>query len=111
VYTDLIDVAKDRQTIQRALDMINVYLQERAGRIFKPILDYLADAAGICPASELDAHFRGKLRSSTLLFLYDWLAQKGIIEKLAAPVRLTRKSQIALEEPAFFYDAGPLDWE
>jgi hypothetical protein len=111
VYTDLINGPKGEQAIQQALDMIDAYLEERAGRLFKPVLDYLAEADGIRTASELNAYFRKKVQMGDLVWVYKWLAQKGIIEKVASPIRLTKKSQVALEEPAYYYDADILDWD
>ena len=111
VYTDLIDGPKDREALQGALDMINAYLEERAEMLFGPVLDYLAQAEGMRTASELDAHFRKKVQSTGLFWVYEWLARKEIVEKVASPVRLTRKSQVTLEEPAYFYDGDPSDWE
>jgi predicted nucleotidyltransferase len=110
IYTDLIHGPKSEARLQQALDMIDTYLVERAHRLFKPVLDYLAEANALCTASDLDAHFRKKVRTVTLYGIYEWLAEHKIIEKLAAPVRLTKKSQVVLEEPAYFYDAEP-DWE
>ncbi len=112
IYTDLINGPKDRPAIQQALTLIDAYLEERAGRLFKPVLDYLAEARGIRTASELDAHFKKKVQTSELFWAYEWLARKGIIEKVAAPMRLTKKSQVTLEEPAYFYDIDDIsDWE
>ncbi len=111
VYTDLINGPKDKQSIQQALDMTNAYLEERADRLFKPVLDYLAEADGMRTASELNAYFRKKVQTADLFWVYEWLAQKGIIEKVAAPMRLTKKSQVALEEPAYYYDADISDWD
>jgi hypothetical protein len=111
IYTDLINGPKDEQAIQQALDMINAYLEERADRLFKPVLDHLAEVDGIRTASELNAHFRKKVQMGDLIWVYEWLAQKGIIEKVAAPIRLTKKSQVALEEPAYYYDAGVPNWD
>ncbi|MBN1580753.1 MAG: nucleotidyltransferase domain-containing protein [Anaerolineae bacterium] len=110
VYVDLIHGPKSEEQIRQALDMIDAYLVERAHRLFKPVLDYLAEANGLCTASDLDMHFRKKVQTSTLAGVYEWLADKQIIEKLAAPLRLTKKSQVVLEEPAYFYDPEP-DWE
>jgi len=110
VYTDLISGPKDRDAIQQALSMINDYLEQRAARLFKPVLDALAEADGMRTASELNAVLRKKVQTEDLLSVYEWLAQKGIIDKLAAPIRLTKKSQIALEEPAYYYDADVVDW-
>ena len=111
VYTDLITGPKDRQAIQQALDMTNAYLEERAERLFKPVLDYLTEADGMRTASELNAYFRKKVQTDELVWVYEWLAEKGIIEKVAAPIRLTKKSQVALEEPAYYYDADISDWD
>ena len=35
-----------------------------------------------------------------------WLAWKGILRQVAVPLKLTAKSQIAVEEPAYYYDAS-----
>jgi hypothetical protein len=111
VYTDLIDGPKDGAAIQGALDAIKAYLGERAERLYAPVLDYLSEAEGLRTASELEAHFRKKLGSADLLWACEWLTRQGILEKASSPVRLTRRSQVALEEPAFYYDGDPSDWE
>jgi len=105
VYTDLIGGPKDEQAIQSALDAINAYLEERAERLCKPILDYLAEADGVCAISDLEVFFGKKGLRGDLLGTCEWLARRGIIHKLAAPTRLTKKSQVGLEEPAYYYDA------
>jgi predicted nucleotidyltransferase len=112
VYTDLISKPKDEPSIQNALDLIGAYLSERAERLCKPILDYLAEAKGVRAISELEAHLEKKGIQGDLLGVCGWLARKGIIEKVAAPLQLTRKSQVTLQEPAFYYDRGDIsDWE
>jgi hypothetical protein len=109
VYTDLITGPKDGDAIQGALDRIDSYLAMHAQRVFKPLLDYLAGADGSRTISELNAHFRKKVQRSDLLEVCEWLTRKGIIDKVAAPMRLTRKSTVTLEEPAFYFD-DPGDW-
>jgi predicted nucleotidyltransferase len=121
VYIDLINGPKTHETIQAALDQIDSYLEERAGIIFKPILDYLAGAQGPCTASDLNAYFKKKVPGAELYGAFEWLARRSIIHKLSSPVRLTRKSTISLEEPAYYYEKdelGPdgkplelMDWE
>jgi len=112
VYTDLIHGPKDRRSIQRALDLLNGYLEARAARLFQPILDYLSEAQGLRAVSDLTTHFRKKVQTEELFWSFDWLARKGIIEKAAMPLKLTRKSQIDFEEPAYFYDDDEVaEWE
>jgi hypothetical protein len=110
VYVDLIDGPKTEARIQQALDAVDGYLEARAARLFAPVLNYLAEAEGPRTATEMGTYFRKKVQSDTLAFAYEWLADHGVIDKLAAPLRLTRKSRVAVEEPAYYYDVGPGDW-
>lgn len=103
VYTDLINCEKDEQVIQDALDAVNVYIDEREF-IFQPILDYLEEQKGPRSNSELNAHFHTKFRDASVDVLCQWLAWKGVIQQVSTPIRLTVKSQITLEEPAYYYD-------
>jgi predicted nucleotidyltransferase len=103
-YQDFVNGPKDEVTLQQQLDRIQAYLLERADRIFAPLLDYLAEAGDPRTLSAINAHFGPKLAHAELFLVCDWLAEQGILEKMAAPLRLTRKSQVAVEEVAFYYD-------
>jgi hypothetical protein len=112
VYTGLIDGPKTEAVLRRALDDVDSYLLERSNRLFQPILDYLAEAQGPVTASDLSLHLRKKVQNVTLEGCYEWLARKGIIHKLSSPVHLTRKSQVLLEEAAYYYEVGDgKEWE
>ncbi len=113
VYTDLINSEKTEAVIQDALDAINVYLDERQF-IFQPILEYLIEQKAPRTNTELNADLgRGSPRDSDDVPEFDedpldlacqWLAWRGIIRQVSMPVKLTAKSQIAVEEPAYYYD-------
>jgi len=75
------------------------------------VLDYLAEQDGIRSASELEAHFRKKVPGGEIFWVCEWLARKGIVERVSAPVRLTRKSLVTLQEPAYYYGGDGSDWE
>jgi predicted nucleotidyltransferase len=104
-YSDFINGPKDEHTLQQQLERIEAYLLERADTIFAPLLDYLADAGDPRTLSAINAHFATKLPHAELFIVCDWLAEKGILDKMAAPLRLTRKSQVTVEEVAFYYDS------
>jgi predicted nucleotidyltransferase len=110
VYIDLINGPKTASTIERALKLIETYLEDRVELLFQPVLDHLAEAEGSRTASELDTYFRKKVRHSFLGGVYDWLSQKGIILKVSSPVRLTRKSKATVDEPAYYYDGEGAGW-
>ncbi len=103
-YTGFVNGPRDEETLQKQQERIEAYLLERAGRIFAPLLDYLADAPDPRTLSDINAHFAPKLPHAEFFLICDWLAEQGILEKLAAPLRLTRKSQVTVEEAAFYYD-------
>ena len=102
-YSDLINCEKNEGVIQNALDTINAYLDEKLF-IFQPILDFLAEANGPRSTTELNDYFQKKISDSRLDVAYEWLAQKGIIQGVSAPVKLTLKSQVEMEEAAYYYD-------
>lgn len=108
VYTDLINCEKNEAIIQDALDAINLYIDERQF-IFQPILDYLTEQKGARSNSEMNTYFHSKFRDASVDIICQWLTWKGIIQQVSVPIKLTVKSQIALEEPAYYYDKSELE--
>ena len=107
VYTDLINCEKNEGVIQDALDAVNTYLDERQF-IFQPVLDFLAEQKAPHAITELNADLGRGLRDDgeeSLNLVCQWLAWKGIIREVAVPLKLTAKSQIAVEEPAYYHDS------
>lgn len=105
VYNELINCEKNEAVIQDALNAIDAYLDARQF-IFQPILDYLAEQKAPRTNTELNAYFQSKFDEESLELVCQWLTWKGIIRQVSAPMKLTVKSQIAVEEPAYYYD-GP----
>ena len=103
VYTDLIHGAKTAETLGAAINRINTYLDERLDLLFQPVLDFLAEAGGPRSTTELDAHFHQQ-GASSLWGVYEWLADRGVIEKVPLPVRLGEKSRAAMDEAAYYYE-------
>ena len=107
IYTDLIHGEKDEATIREALEQIDRYLEEKIDLLFRPILDFLSEAGGVRSTTELNAYFDKKAQASGLLSMaYEWLADKGVIQKVPSPVRLTEKSRVVMDEAGYYYDGG-----
>jgi uncharacterized protein len=106
LYFDLIHQRKDEETILAALSGINRYLDERLTTLFRPILDYLSEAGTIRSTTEINGYFAKQAQIESLAFIYEWLADKGVIQKVPAPLRLTEKSLVTVDEAAYYYDAG-----
>ena len=113
VYTDLINCEKNETVIQDVLDAINAYLDERQF-IYQPILDYLIEQNAPRTNTELNADLGRDLHvnsdgdsefdEESLDLVCQWLAWKGIIRQVAMPMKLTVKSHVSVEEPAYYYD-------
>ena len=104
VYRDLVLQPKDATTVQQALDLINAYLDEHVDLLFGPILSYLREQGGIRTTTELDDYFTKQVQAETLSSAYEWLADKGLIQKVPSPVRLTPKSLVVVDEAAYYCD-------
>ena len=75
--------------------------------LFGPILDYLHEAHGIRATSEIDEYFHKQVQCDSLSNIYEWLADKEVVQKVPSPVRLTVKSQVTVDEAAYYYDGTP----
>jgi len=110
LFIDLIGGKKDLQTLEQALRRADAYLEERALQIFEPLLSYLAEAGEVRGASEISRHFDERLQLSSgdfrLIMACEWLVAKGLLQKVCAPIKLTTKSRVLVDEPAYFYDGG-----
>ncbi len=104
VYTDLMDKKKTKKNVETAIAQIETYLTERTKQLFKPLLEYLKDAEGLRTLSEMSDHF-AQAKLSDFDWACEWLVEKGYLEKTSAPIHLTKKSRVQLEEPAYYYDA------
>ena len=103
VYTDLLNAKKTRTSVQAALDAIDSYLAERAPRLFGPVIDYLREAVEARSCSEIEGFFKRNHDVNGVTTACEYLADRGLIGKASTSVRLTKKSNIDVQELAFFY--------
>jgi predicted nucleotidyltransferase len=106
VYTDLIHRKKDAEVVQQTLDRVNTYMDEKVHILFRPILEYLEEVGGVRRSSEIDEYFKKRAQTEGLASAYEWLADRDVIQKLSAPLRLSDNSKIEVQEAAYYYDGG-----
>jgi len=113
VYVDLLNQPKTRETVQAALDAVDGYIASRAERVFAPILEYLREARDARGCAEIEEHFRRQFGIEDVATVCEYLADQGRIGKAALPGKLTKKSNVEVQELAFFYQdetAGEPRW-
>lgn len=107
IYLDVLAKRKNRRVLSAALDAIEGYLEQHYKAHLKPLLAYLKKQNRVVPLSEMGDHFAfSQLYPWHLESACEWLERKGLLQKVSAPFKLTKRSQERVEEPAYFLDAG-----
>src|ERR1700675_1907654 len=105
IYLDVLAKRKNRRVLSTALDAIDVYLDKHYQAHLKPLLGYLKKQNRVVPLSEISDHFAfSQLQPWHLESAREWLERKGVLQKLSAPFKLTKRSLERVEEPAYFLD-------
>jgi predicted nucleotidyltransferase len=101
IYADLLNTKKTRKSVQRALDVIDGYLAQRADTLFRPVLDHLQDVGEARSCTEIESHFKRNFNVEGVTTACEYLADQGLISKASTSVQLTKKSNIQVQELAF----------
>ena len=109
VYSDLLNAKKTRRSVQTALDAIDRYVAERAALLFGPVIDYLCEIGEARGSSEIEDYFKRNFDVSGVTTVCEYLADQGVFGKASTPARLTKKSNVEVQELAFFYIEEPTD--
>jgi hypothetical protein len=103
VYTDLLNTKKTVKKVKEALTAIDAYMAQRAASLFKPIIDYLREVRETRSSTEIDDYFQRNYGVSGVTIACEYLADQGLIGKASTAVKLTKKSNIDVQELAFFH--------
>ena len=102
IYSDLINAPKTRKIVEAALEAIDGYIAARAPQLFAAVLAYLREVGDVRSASEIESHFKRNFDVGEVITACEYLADQGLIGKAAAPMRLTKRSNVAVQELAFY---------
>jgi uncharacterized protein len=103
VYSDILNTKKTVKNVQAALAAIDAYLAGRAEKLFGPVIDYLREVGEARSATEIEDHFKRNFGICGVTGACEYLSDRGLIGKVPLPVRLTKRSSVAVEELAFVY--------
>ena len=103
IYTDLLNGSKTVERVQEALDAIDRYVAERAPSLFAAVIDHLREVREARSCTEIESYFTRNFGLSGVTTACEYLADQGLLGKASTPVHLTKKSNIDVQELAFFY--------
>jgi predicted nucleotidyltransferase len=103
VYHDVLNEKKTLKSVEAALDAIDRYLADRTTLLYSPVLDHLRDVGEARSATEIEDHFARNFGVSHVTTVCEYLADRGLLAKASVPVKLTRRSNVEVQEMAFFH--------
>jgi len=101
VHAGLLAGPRDRAHLGAVLAGIGEYLDARTDLCFAPLLDFLAAAGAPVGSRELNQHFSRQLGMTGIDIACDWLVERGRLEKLGLPIRLSKSSRVSVDEAAY----------
>lgn len=105
IYLDLLGKKRTKKNLLAGLERIDEYVEQHGEQNFSPVLKFLKKESRAVPFSQLSEHFaHSQIYPWHIETACEWLEREGVIEKLEMPFRITKKSRIEVEEPAYFYD-------
>jgi hypothetical protein len=106
VYSGLLNSKKTAKSLQAALAAVDEYLAAHAPRLFGPVVEHLREVGEARSATEIEHYFQRNLGVEGVTTACEYLADQKTIGKAPLPVRLTKKSNVDVEELAFFHAAN-----
>jgi hypothetical protein len=103
IYTGLLNEKKTRPRIAAALQAIDEYMEVRSPTLFAPVIDYLRDVGEARSCTEIENHFERNHDVAGVTLACEFLADQGLIGKASTSVQLTKRSNIEVQELAFYY--------
>jgi len=88
------------EEIERGMERIDKVLEEHLHIYSKPIIEFLSDQE-IKTITLINKYFH--VQSDELIGVLDYLAEKGVIEKVSQTIRITPKSKPSVEEIGYLY--------
>lgn len=109
LYTELLNSRKTRPRVEAALSAAEEYIAGRTRALFAPILEHLTDVGEARSATEIEDHFRRNFGIEGVTLACEYLSDQGLIGRAQQPVRLTQRSNVDVNELAFFRGSNVAD--
>ncbi len=110
-YFSLLEEGVTLAACERGYDLCRAHLEENAESLFGPIVSFVVERGGHCGISEIDKHFRKKLNQNdffTLISSCEFLAERGLLQKMVSPLKLTSRSRHEVYEAGYLCMEGEL---
>jgi hypothetical protein len=112
VFQPLVDSllhgSKDLASLREIQLRIEAYLKGNSRQIFLPLLGYLQAEGEFRAISEIYEYLAPRLQmretSMQLMDTCNFLVEVGLLQEISLPMKLTTKSRVTVDEPAYYYE-------
>jgi uncharacterized protein len=102
VYVDLLNGRKTAASVRAALDAVDEYMADRTPVVFAPVLEHLREVGEARSSREIEDHFQRNFDVNFVTTACEYLADQGLVGKASTSTRLTKRSNVDVQELAFF---------
>lgn len=99
-YQEALSHHFDGEELLKAIDFIDSYLDSKLNIITQPVIDFMKDEE-IKTVTLLARHFEAP--GHYIVAIFEYLADKGVLERVSQNIRITPKSRLSVEELGFLY--------
>lgn len=100
LYTNPMIRRMTEEELVKCIELIDGYLVKHLDLIKKPVLEFMSDQQ-IKTMTLISNYFH--VQGHFIIEVFDYLAEKGVIEKVSQMIRITPKSKLAVEEIGYLY--------
>lgn len=112
IFTDVILERTDERKLRAILGRIRRYLETHTPVVFGPVIEYFKAEGDVRSTSDLTHHLNKMMPSAmwevAALGYGNWLEEQGILARFSAPVRLTSKSRVQVNQVGYIYNGDEL---
>lgn len=99
-YQEAMSRLFSEEEMMEAIKKLDRYLEQHLDIIKKPVLEFMSDQE-IKTVTLISRHFHTE--GHFVVEIFDYLAEKGVLEKVSQTIRITPKSRLAVEEIGYLY--------
>ena len=105
IYLNVLAKRRNRRALGEALGALDRYLDKHYQAHLRPLLAFLKKQNRVVPLSEISDYFAySQIHPWHVESACEWLEKKGLLQKLSAPFKLTKRSLERVEEPAYLLE-------
>jgi predicted nucleotidyltransferase len=88
------------EEVLKAIEKIDKYLEQHLDVLKKPVIEFMSDQQ-IKTSTLIAKHFH--IGGHFIVDVFDYLVEKGVIEKVSQTIRITPKSKLSVEELGYLF--------